>query len=155
MVRTIGVIDTTFARVNMGQLAVAKIQEITGQSAKIIRRTVPGIKDLPGQARILFDAGCAVILAMGMPGPKPIDKTCAHEASMGLIQLQILLGKHIIECFVYEDEAESLDELKAITIDRTLKHAEHAARIVQEDWEWFIQRAGKGFRQGHKDAGEI
>ena len=152
---TIGVVDTTFSRYDMGKVALDRINELLGNSAKIIRRTVPGIKDLPAACRILFDQGCDIVMAIGMPGPKPIDKTCAHEASMGLISLQIQLSKHIIECFVHEDEADNSEQLKEICYDRAYKHAENVVHLALNDYEWFIQRAGKGFRQGHPDAGPL
>ena len=51
-------------------------------------------------------------MALGMPGPMPIDKTCSHEASQGLINVQLMVNKHIIEVFVHIDEAETEKELE-------------------------------------------
>jgi len=58
-----------------------------------------------------------------MPGPKPIDKTCAHEASTGLIQVQLTCKKHILEVFVHEDEAEDEKTLSWLADQRAREHA--------------------------------
>ncbi len=42
----IGICDTTFARYDMASAAVDEIKQHIG-NLKIIRRTVPGVKDLP------------------------------------------------------------------------------------------------------------
>ncbi len=49
-------------------------------------------------------------MALGMPGGKEKDRLCAHEASQGLIQCQLMTNTHIIEVFVHEDEAEDGNE---------------------------------------------
>ena len=99
----IGIADTTFARVNMKKHAINTIQSLTSH-IKIHNYTVPGIKDLPVACKILFDTyNCDIAMALGMPGAQPIDKQCAHEASLGLIHTQLLTNKHIIEVFVHED----------------------------------------------------
>ena len=140
---TVGIVDTTFARFNMGKLAVDTIRELN-HNIKIIRNTVPGIKDLPVASKLLLDQGCNVVMAIGMPGSMPIDKQCADQASNGLIKCQLMTNKHIIECFIFEDEAETDSELLDICIDRTVKHAENLVHLSLNDKEWFIERAGKG-----------
>ncbi|MFH1683015.1 MAG: riboflavin synthase, partial [Candidatus Woesearchaeota archaeon] len=96
----IGICDTTFARVDMYKIAKRAIDDSL-RKIKIERYTVPGIKDLPVAAKKLFDDhNCDIVLALGMPGDKEIDKQCAHEASQGLIQTQLMTNKHIIEVFV-------------------------------------------------------
>ena len=94
--KIIGIADTTFARYDM---AIAAIDELKSNITdfKIIRYTVPGIKDLPVACKKLFEEkNCDIVMALGMPGSKPIDKQCSHEASMGLIQTQLICNKHII-----------------------------------------------------------
>ncbi len=152
---TVGIVDTTFARYDMGKIALNTIQELAPHIT-VIRRTVPGIKDLPVACKILLEEfNCEAVMAIGMPGPKPIDAQCAHQASIGLINCQLMTNKHIIECFVFENEAGSEDELIDICKDRARKHAEHLVRIALNDQEWFTARAGRGYRQGHPDAGPL
>lgn len=149
----IGIVDTTFARYDMGKIA---IQEIKKQvSVGIVRRTVPGVKDLPVAAKkLLEEEKCDLVMAFGMPGKEPIDKTCAHEASQGLIMAQLMTNKHIIEVFVHEDEAETDRELAKICEDRARKHAINAIKLLSFP-EKLIKDAGTGRRQGQKDVGPI
>ena len=151
--KVIGIADTTFARYDMGAAAVDQLKRM-GTGFRIERYTVPGVKDLPAACRILFDRGCDLVMALGMPGGKPIDKQCAHEASTGLIQLQIMLGKHIIEVFVHEDEAKDEKELKFLMDRRTREHAENAYNLLFHP-EILRKNAGRGLRQGFEDAGEL
>ena len=44
--KLIGIADTTFARYDMAASAIDELKK-TGTGFKIIRRTVPGFKDLP------------------------------------------------------------------------------------------------------------
>lgn len=38
-----------------------------------------GIKDLPiASKKLLEESECDIVMALGMPGSKPIDKQCAH-----------------------------------------------------------------------------
>ena len=77
----IGICDTTFARVDMGAAAIDELKN-NATDLKIIRKTVPGIKDLPVTAKILIEEeDCEIVMALGMPGPMKKDKVCAHEAS--------------------------------------------------------------------------
>ena len=81
--KKIGIADTTFARVDMGKIAIDELKSNI-VNFNIFRSTVPGIKDLPVACKKLFDEKeCDIVMALGMPGPKPIDKQCAHEASLG------------------------------------------------------------------------
>ena len=69
--------------------------------------TVPGIKDLPVAVRQLLPVrGRDLCLAFGMPGKAKYDKVCAHEASLGLIYAGVLEAKPVVECFVFEAEAQ-------------------------------------------------
>jgi riboflavin synthase len=148
----IGVVDTTFARADMGAIVVSEIKDNFGEFI-VARRTVPGVKDLPVECKNML-ADCDIVVACGMPGGKDIDKVCAHEASTGLIQAQLMTGKHIIEVFVHEDEAKSEKELAEIVEDRCRKHARNAVYLLK-DPGWFTRNAGAGKRQGKEDAGSI
>ena len=84
----IGIVDTMFARVNMGEIALEALaaKPDRGQRFDLVRRTVPGIKDLAVEAqRLIQSHGCAIVLVMGMPGAEAVDQVCAHEASLGVM----------------------------------------------------------------------
>ena len=152
--KRIGVIDTTFARVDMGGFAVDELKR-TGTGYKIERRTVPGVKDLPVAAKKLIEEdGCDIVIALGMPGKEQLDKVCAHEASTGLIQVQLLTNKHIVEVFVHEDEAKSARELAWLAERRSREHAANAYNLLFRP-EKLVKDAGKGLRQGFGDVGPI
>ena len=152
--KKIGIADTTFARFNMAKSAINELQS-NATGFKILRYTVPGMKDLPVACKKLFEESeCDIVLALGMPGAMPIDKQCAHEASMGLIQTQLLCNKHIIEVFVHEDEAKNEKELAWLTERRVREHALNVLDLLFKP-ESLIKNAGKGLRQGFKDAGII
>ncbi len=150
----IGVVDTTFSRVDMGKMAVSHIRDHYPETI-IFRRTVPGVKDLPVACKkIIQEKECDICLALGMPGPEDIDKQCAHEASMGLIQTQLMIDKHIVEVFVHMDEAKDDKDLLDITRDRIYKHSINAIHLAIKP-EVFIKNAGKGMRQGRADLGSV
>jgi len=150
----IGVADTTFARVDMGGIAIDELKKI-GTGFIIERYTVPGVKDLPVACKKLFmEKECSLVIALGMPGAQEIDKVCAHEASTGLIQVQLMLNKHVIEVFVHEDEAKDENELKFLTDRRVREHALNAYRLLFKPEE-LTRMAGTGQRQGFNDAGRI
>ncbi len=150
--KRIGIADTTFARVDMYKYAKRRLEE-TGTYFVVERYTVPGVKDLPVACKILLDQrGCDMAIALGMPGPKDIDKVCAHEASTGLIQVQLQTCKHIIEVFVHEDEAEDDKELAWLARRRVEEHAENAYNLLFHP-EKLSKMAGTGARQGFEDKG--
>jgi riboflavin synthase len=152
--KRIGIADTTFARYDMAQSAIDELQSNT-TGFKIIRSTVPGIKDLPVACKKLFEEkNCDIVMALGMPGAQPIDKQCAHEASTGLIHSQLMCNKHIIEVFVYEDEAHDEQELAWLADKRTREHALNVIDLLFHPHH-LIKQAGKGLREGFKDAGPI
>jgi len=152
--KRIGIADTTFARVDMAQVAITALKE-TGTGYRIERYTVPGIKDLPVAAKKLIEErDCDIVLALGMPGGEAIDKMCAHEASSGLIQCQLMTNTHIIEVFVHGDEASTEKELDQLTRLRTAEHAVNAYDLLFRP-ERLERMAGTGQRQGFGDAGEI
>jgi riboflavin synthase len=149
----IGIVDTTFARYDMAKFP---IQEIKKQvSVGIVRRTVPGVKDLPVEAKKLIEEEkCDLVMAFGMPGKEEIDKMCAHEASQGLILAQLMTNKHILEVFVHEDEAKTDKELAEIAENRARKHAINAINLLFHP-ERLEKFAGKGMREGRADVGPI
>lgn len=149
----IGIADTTFARINMADFAIDIIKK--NSKHKIERYTVPGIKDLPVACKILFEKyKCDIIMALGMAGPKLIDKQCSHEATLGLQEVQLLENKHIIEVFVHIDEAKKDKELYKIAKNRAEKHALNAIDLLKSKTTLTIS-AGKGKRQGKEDEGPI
>jgi len=153
-VKRIGVADTTFARVDMGGFAVDELKR-TGTGFKVERYTVPGVKDLPVAAKKLIDErSCDIVIALGMPGPEQIDKMCAHEASTGLIQVQLMTSRHVMEVFVHEDEAKDAKELAWLAERRAREHAVNAYDLLFRP-ERLTKNAGRGLRQGFDDAGPI
>jgi riboflavin synthase len=151
-VKRIGVADTTFARVGMADAAVRALQG-RGTGFRVYRRTVPGIKDLPVACRQLFlDDHVDLCLALGMPGKAEYDKTCAHEASLGLLFTSVLEAKPIVECFVFEGEADGPRALETLARRRAEEHALNAYTMLFRPQE-LARRAGEGLRQGFPDVG--
>jgi riboflavin synthase len=152
--KKIGIADTTFARYNMGKSVINELKS-NKTGFNIIRYTVPGIKDLPVACKKLFEEhNCDIVMALGMPGAKPIDKQCAHEASTGLINVQLLCNKHILEVFVHEDEAEDEDTLSWLADKRSREHANNCLKLLFNPKN-LTRQAGKGLREGFKDAGPL
>ena len=152
--KKVGVADTTFARVDMASYAVRALQG-RGTGFRVVRRTVPGIKDLPVACRQLFlEEHVDLCLALGMPGKAEYDKTCAHEASLGLLFTGVLEAKPILECFVFEGEASGPRELEELARRRSEEHALNAYAMLFRPQE-LGRRAGEGLRQGFMDAGPV
>ena len=155
MSKKIGIADTMFARVDMFKIAKKALDDSMEPGIKLERYTVPGVKDLPVACKKLIEENnCDICIALGMPGNQPIDKTCTHEASQGLIQTQLITNKHIIEVFVHLDEAKDEKELLEITKNRTYDHTMNAIKLLKgkNKLEKF---AGKGVRQGKENVGGI
>lgn len=149
-----GIADTMFARVDMFKIVKKALDDSMEPGIKIERYTVPGVKDLPVACKkLLEEKGCDICIALGMPGDKPIDKTCAHEASQGLIQTQLLTNKHIIEVFVYLDEGKDEKELYEITKNRTYDHTINTISLLK--YNSLQKLAGKGIRQGKENIGAL
>ncbi len=147
----VGVADTTFARVDMGSIAIDELRKHA--SVAIERVTVPGIKDLPVACKKLIEERkCDIVMALGMPGGKEKDRMCAHEASLGLITCQLMTNTHIIEVFVHEDEASDDRELAWLAERRTREHAVNLIRLALRPAD-LTREAGTGQRQGFSDAG--
>jgi len=152
-VRKIGVVDTTFARVDMASYAVRALKG-RGTGFKLLRATVPGIKDLPVACRQMFLDGADLCLALGMPGKAEYDKTCAHEASLGLMFTSVLAAKPVVECFVFEGEASGPKELATLARKRAEEHALNAYAMLFRPRD-LARRAGEGLRQGFPDVGPV
>lgn len=151
--KIIGIVDTTFARFDMGSAAIDELKKYA--SVKIRRVTVPGIKDLPVAAKKLIEDSkepCNIVIALGMPGKMDKDKMCANQASMGLIQAQLMTNTHIIEVFVHEDEAKDSQELAFLMEKRSREHAINAYKMLFKP-ESLIKEVGTGQRQGFEDVG--
>lgn len=149
----IGIADTTFARVDMASFAIDAIKK--NSKHEIERYTVPGFKDLPVACLRLFeDYSCDIVMAFGMAGAAPIDKQCAHEASTGLQNVGLRSKKHLIEVFVYTDEAKNDKELYEIAKNRAEKHALNAIALLKGKSE-LTKYAGMGRRQGKEDEGPV
>ncbi|MEM1555646.1 MAG: riboflavin synthase [Desulfurococcaceae archaeon] len=151
----IGVVDTTFARVDMAKYVIRILEkEIPG--VEIIRYTVPGLKDIPVATRkLLIDEKCDGAITLGWVGADLTDKFTYLATSIGLIMLQILTGKHVIDVTVHEDEAKDEKELYDIAIDRAVKHALNLVNLLKYGREALSKFAGKGLRQGKPDVGPI
>ncbi|MBI4361888.1 MAG: riboflavin synthase [Euryarchaeota archaeon] len=147
----IGVVDTTFARADMGGFALDELRRNASVSAE--RATVPGLKDLPVASKKLIEEGhCSLVIACGMVGPKPVDKDSARIASQALQQVQLMTNTHILEVFVHEDEAEDERELAWLLEQRTREHARNAVLLLLRPQK-LEALAGTGQRQGFADAG--
>ena len=150
----IGVADTMFARVDMFKIVRKALDDSMEPGIKLERYTVPGVKDLPIACKKLFGKGCDICMALGMPGPMPIDKTCANEASQGLINVQLAENKHILEVFIHLNEARNEKELFEIVKNRTYDHAMNAIVLLKRKSS--LQKfAGQGIRQGTENAGPL
>ncbi|MBI5253413.1 MAG: riboflavin synthase [Euryarchaeota archaeon] len=151
--KKIAIVDTTFARYGMAKDAIDELKS-NATGIKIVRATVPGVKDLPVACKKLLDEGCEAAMAFGMPGPEPIDKTCAHEASLGIIAAQLLTNKHILEVFVHEDEAKDEKQLAWLCERRAREHAQNLIKLLFRPEE-LTKKAGTGQREGFEDAGTL
>lgn len=147
----IGIADTTFSRVNMGGIAISELKKHA--SIGIERYTVPGIKDLPVACKKLIEERrCDLVMALGMPGRAEKDRWCAHEASQGIMLVQLMTNRHVIEVFVHEDEAKDERELAWLAERRTREHALNAVKLLLHP-EALVKEAGTGQRQGFEDVG--
>ena len=153
----IGVVDTMFARYDMGAEAVDELKQCPGHGERfeVVQRTVPGFKDL-GVAckKLIQEEGCTIVVALAMPGKAAIDQVCAHEASQGIMQAQLMTSTHILEVFVHENEEEDPVKLAAVCVNRARKHALNAYWMLYEP-EQLVRQAGQGVRQGYENAGPI
>jgi len=150
----LGIVDTTFSRVNMGKIALEELKN-NYPEIEVIRTTVPGIKDLAVECKILIEEQkCNIVMALGMVGGAPVDRQCAHEASLGIQHAKLMTNKHIIEVFVHENEAWNDQEFFEICDNRIRKHVHNAVALVTSQ-EKLVENAGRGIRQGKENEGGI
>ena len=137
-------------------MAAAAVDELQKQGGgfSIERYTVPGIKDLAAGAKILFDRGCDIVLALGMVGRQPVDRDCALAADFGLQVVQANAGRHILGVMVHEDEAADEAGLAWLFDRRTREHAVNVYDLLFRP-EAMRSRAGTGQREGFEDAGPL
>jgi riboflavin synthase len=153
----IGVVDTMFARYDMGGEALDELKSCPGYGStfEVLRRTVPGFKDLAVAAKRMIELdGANIVVALGMPGKEPVDKVCAHEASTGIMTAQLMTNTPILEVFVHEDESDDPAELAMVFKNRSRDHARNAYLMLYEP-NALIERAGQGVRQGFANAGPL
>lgn len=152
--KRIGVVDTTFARYDMGAAAIDELHQ-TGTGFEIVRYTVPGIKDIPVAAKkLIVQQNCDIVIALGMPGSKKLDKASAKIASEGISRVQTETLVHVIEVFVHEEEAKDERELAWLMERRSREHAINTYNLLFYP-EKLQKEAGKGLRQGFQDVGSV
>ncbi len=154
MTKRVGICSTTFARFDMATAAINQIKkQVTG--VKFIERYVPGIKDLPvASKKLIEEENCDIVMAFGMPGGERIDRLCAHEASTGLIQAQLMTNTHILEVFVHEDEGYDEKDLKELAYNRATQHADNLVKMLFKP-EGLKKEAGLGIREGRENKGPL
>jgi riboflavin synthase len=148
----IGIVDTTFARVDMVKFALEELSKF--KDAEVIKKTVPGIKDLAIECKRVLDGGADICLALGWVGGAEIDKQCSHEASIGIQIAKLMTNKHILEVFIFEFEEKNPSALAKIAENRARKHAINAYKLLSDPAS-LANNAGLGVRQGFSDAGPI
>jgi riboflavin synthase len=155
--KVIGVVDTMFARFDMGAAARRELAKCPGygETFEVVSQTVPGFKDLAVAAKNLIERdGASIVVALGMPGAAEIDKQCAHEASTGIMTAQLLTSTPILEVFVHEDESDDPQVLAKVFENRSRDHARNAYWMLFAPEE-LAKRAGQGIRQGFANAGTL
>jgi len=148
------IVDTTFARVDMAKHAIEVLKNLM-PDALIIRRTVPGLKDIAIEIKRLMELEeCDAGMVFGWVGRELVDKISYAAYSLAIQLVQIMINKHIIDVTVHEDEAVDEHELYRIAIDRAKKHAENLYYLLRRP-EILVSYAGTGRRQGYPDVGPI
>jgi riboflavin synthase len=153
----IGVIDTMFARVDMGAIAATTMAGLPGhgQRFEVVRHTVPGFKDLAVECRQAIERdACAIVLACGMAGGAELDRWSGLVASQGIMLARVLTGVHILEVFVHATEDPDPARLAELTRRRVENHAVNAYWMLYSP-EKLAARAGQGIRQGADDEGPL
>ncbi len=149
----IGVVDTMFARYDMGGEALDELSQCPGYGTTFttIRRTVPGFKDLAVAAKKLIEEeGCRIVVALGMPGKEKVDKVCAHEASTGIMQAQLMTNTPILEVFVHEDESDDPATLAMVFQNRSRDHARNAYLMLYEPEELTARARDRAFARASR-----
>jgi len=131
--KKIALVDTMFSRGDMGKIALQTMEreaKVNRWEILIVKKTVPGVKDIPVAMLRLLEQGCCAGIALGMPGKMPI------------------------EVFVHEDEGENDAGLAQIMRDRASKHALNLLWMLFAPQE-LSKRAGSGERQGKENAKKL
>ncbi len=151
----VGIVDTTFARVDMGSIAEKTIKELLPE-ARVYRYTVPGIKDIPvATKKLIEEFGCDGVITLGWVGKTLTDKLSYVALSVGLQLVQLMTNKHVIDVTVHEDEADDEVKLYEIAVNRVKEHAENLVKLLRGGGDALRPYAGKGLRQGLPDVGPI
>ncbi|MCR4335745.1 MAG: riboflavin synthase [archaeon] len=153
----IAIIDTMFARGDMGKVCIETMEKNAKKNnweIEIMRKTVPGVKDIPVALSQLLEQGCQAGIVFGMPGSAKVDKTCSHEASLGIQEVQLMTRKTVLEVFVHEDEGKDDKDLAEVMHNRASKHALNLLWMIFKPEE-LEKRAGSGERQGRENAEQV
>ena len=125
----IGVVDTMFARYDMGAEALDELSECPGTAPASPRSAAPSRASRTSAVaakKLIEEEGCRIVVALGMPGREQVDKVCAHEASTGIMTAQLMTNTPILEVFVHEDESDDPAELAMVFKNRSRDHARNA-----------------------------
>ncbi len=148
------IVDTTFARVDMARYAIEVLQQLI-PDAIIVRRTVPGIKDVPvAIKKLIAEEDCDAGMVFGWVGRSLTDKISYAVYSLGIQLVQLEYSRHVIDVTVHEDESDDENKLYEIAVDRARKHAENLYYLLKRP-EKLTEWAGTGRRQGYPDVGPI
>ena len=153
----IGVVDTMFARYDMGAEALDELAQCPGYGTRFttVRRTVPGFKDLAVAGKQLIEEeGCRIVVALGMPGRAASTRSVPTRPRPGIMTAQLMTNTPILEVFVHEDEYDDPATLALVFKNRSRDHARNAYLMLYEP-EALVARAGQGVRQGYADAGPL
>jgi riboflavin synthase len=150
----IGIVDTTFSRVDLGSIAVAEIRRLA-PGAKVKRYTVPGIRDTPLACKILIEKGkCNMVISTAMVSRAGAEKRVEDQSVMGIMLVQLLTNTHVICAFFDEKEVQDKNKLYSMVADRTRKHVLNALRLLSAPEDLTVY-AGLGLRQGSRDVGPL
>jgi len=148
----IGIADTTFSRIDLGKIA---IDELRKYGVKYERYTVPGIKDLPiAVKKLIEERNCDIVISLGWVGKTEKDLVSYLALSIGIIIVEILTNKHVIDVTIHEDEGRDEKELIKIAENRVRKHVRNAIDLIKNP-KRLEREAGMGKRQGYEDVGPI
>ena len=152
----IGVVDTMFARYDMGAEALDELG-VPGFGDQLRGGAPhgPGFKDLAVECkRLIENEGCHIVVALGHAGQG------RHRPG---VRPRGVPGHHARPADDLDPHPRGLrprergggpGQLAAVCVDRARKHARNAYWMLYEP-EQLTRRAGQGVRQGYGDAGPI
>lgn len=94
----IGVIDTMFAIVNMGEFAREELKTCPGygKQFEIVSETVPGFKDLAvGAKKLIEERKANIVIALGMPGKEALKWIAIFRLGMPNVILRYAGGREV------------------------------------------------------------